>query len=225
MANSKRIIDVTISVIAIIVTMPLWIIAAIGIKAQSPGPIFYPAKRAGVDGSIFTMHKFRTMHWQPQGAGPVITGQNDARIFKFGNFLRKAKIDELPQFIDVVTGHLSIVGPRPEDPRIVDLHYTPWMKETLRIKPGITSPGALWGYTKMDQYLVGADPESAYVEKVLPYKLALEYVYFKNHNTKYDLSLMWRTAVIVVQIILGKKDFADQPEARTIPSVLPYLKF
>ncbi len=217
---AKRILDIVISVIAIIVTFPLWIVAAAGILITSPGPVFYKAKRSGIGGRVFTMHKFRTMHWVPQSEGPAITAKSDSRIFAFGSFLRKTKIDELPQFIDVIAGHLSIVGPRPEDPKIVDQHYTPWMKETLTIKPGITSPGALWGYTKMEQFLEGTDPEKSYVEKVLPYKLALEYVYTKRNNLKYDLSLMWRTAIVVIQICLGKKDFPDQPEAATITEVL-----
>jgi lipopolysaccharide/colanic/teichoic acid biosynthesis glycosyltransferase len=166
------------------------------------------------------MHKFRTMHWQPAGQGPVITAVADARILPFGAFLRKSKIDELPQFFDVLRGDMSIVGPRPEDPKIVAQHYTPWMRETLSVKPGITSPGALWGYTKMEALLQGGDPERAYVEKVLPFKLALEYVYAKRHNWRYDLGLIWRTAVIVVQIVSGKKDFDDPPEAATIPQLL-----
>jgi len=220
---AKRLIDILVSLIAIVATCPLWLVALIGIKLTSPGPVFYPAKRVGRGGQVFTMHKFRTMHWQPQGNGPAITGHNDARIFGFGSFLRKTKIDELPQFIDVLSGHLSIVGPRPEDPKIVELHYTPWMKETLSIRPGITSPGALWGYTKMDAFLEGADPERAYVEKVLPYKLALEYVYMKRMNAIYDLVLMWRTALVIIGIVLGKKDFEDQPEAAEIRQVLPTL--
>lgn len=217
---AKRMLDIVISLVAIIVTLPLWIMAAIGIFLTSEGPIFYKAQRAGLGGHVFTMHKFRTMHWAPQVQGSAITAKADSRIFAFGNFLRKTKIDELPQFIDVIRGDLSIVGPRPEDPKIVDLHYTPWMKETLQIKPGITSPGALWGYTKMEEFLEGGDPEKAYVERVLPHKLALEYVYAKRSNIKYDLSLMWRTAVVVVQICLGKKKFPDQPEAATIAEVL-----
>lgn len=221
---TKRLLDILISLVAILLTWPLWCVAALGILSSSRGPVFYKAKRAGLGGRVFTMHKFRTMHWAPEQQGPVITSGVDPRVFAFGSFLRKTKIDELPQFIDVIRGDLSIVGPRPEDPKIVDLHYTPWMKETLGIKPGITSPGALWGYTKMEKFLDGGDPEKSYVEKVLPYKLALEYVYTKRHNLKYDLSLIWRTAVVVLQICLGKKDFSDQPEAATIPEVLKDIK-
>lgn len=221
---TTRMLDIAISVIAIALTWPLWLFAAGGIALSSKGPVFYRARRMGLGGRVFTMHKFRTMHWAPQGQGPAITGAADDRIFAFGNFLRKTKIDELPQFLDVIRGDLSIVGPRPEDPGIVERHYTPWMRETLSIKPGITSPGALWGYTKMEQFLVGADPERAYVDKVLPYKLALEYVYTKRRNMKYDLSLIWRTAVTIAQICLGKNDFPDQPEAAAIPELLKDIK-
>lgn len=218
---TKRILDIVISLVAVLLTAPLWIVAACGILLTSKGPVFYRAQRAGLNGRVFTMHKFRTMHWQPAGLGAVITAAHDKRIFPFGQFLRKTKIDELPQFIDVIRGEISIVGPRPEDPKIVEQHYTAWMKETLAIKPGITSPGALWGYTQMERFLQGSDPERAYVEKVLPYKLALEYVYTKRHNLKYDLSLMWRTAATVVQICLGRQDFPDQPEDSAIAALLP----
>ena len=217
---AKDVFDRIFALFVICVTLPLWLAATLGIVLQSPGPIFYPAKRVGRSGVIFTMHKFRTMHWQPCGSGAVITASGDARIFRFGAFLRKTKIDELPQFLDVLLGSLAIVGPRPEDPKIVDRHYTPWMKETLAVKPGITSPGALWGYTKAEAMLTGPDPERDYVEKVLPFKLALEYVYIRKASFLYDLSLVLRTALTIAQLLLGRKDFPEQPEAAEIPQGL-----
>lgn len=217
---AKDAFDRFFALIVIFLTLPLWLLAAVGILLQSPGPVFYPAKRVGKDGAIFIMHKFRTMHWQPDGAGAVITAARDARIFRFGSFLRKTKIDELPQFLDVLLGTLSIVGPRPEDPKIVERHYTPWMKETLRVKPGITSPGALWGYTLAEALLTSGDPERDYVDKVLPYKLALEYVYVRKASFVYDLRLIVRTALTIVQLLLGRRDFQEQPEALEIPQGL-----
>lgn len=216
----KRALDILISIIAVMATFPLWVVAAAGIKLKSAGPVFYRAQRAGLNNKPFTMYKFRTMHWQPEGTGPAITGKQDHRVFRFGSFLRKTKIDELPQFLNVLKGDLSIVGPRPEDPGIVNRYYTDWMLETLSIKPGITSPGALWGYTKMEDMLTGNDPEADYVEKVLPYKLALEYVYTKNHNLLYDLKLIYRTASIILRIITGQKEFSNQPEDKMIPADL-----
>lgn len=213
----KCIFDRIFALFVIAVTFPFWLLAALGILLGSPGPVFYLAKRAGRGGDIFVMHKFRTMHWQPQETGAVITASADRRIFPFGAFLRKTKIDELPQFWDVLCGRLSIVGPRPEDPKIVEKHYTPWMKETLSVKPGITSPGALWGYTKAEAFLTGSDPEKDYVEKVLPFKLALEYVYVRKASFMYDLKLIVRTAVTIVQLLAGKRDFSDPPEADEIP--------
>ncbi len=216
----KALFDGFFALCAIAVTSPLWFFATVGILLSSPGPVFYKARRVGKGGQIFIMHKFRTMHWQPANEGAVITGHRDARIFHFGAFLRKTKIDELPQFWDVLCGKLSVVGPRPEDPKIVEEHYTDWMKETLSVKPGITSPGALWGYTKSEAMLTGGEPEKAYIEKVLPYKLALEYVYVKKASFFYDLELVARTALTVIGLLLGRQNFSELPEAKEIPVLL-----
>ena len=219
----KRLFDICVSAGMILLTSPLWLMAAVGIKLTSPGPVFYPAKRVGKDGRLFSMHKFRTMHWRPQYVGAAITGRNDSRIFGFGAFLRKSKIDELPQFLDVLKGDMSIVGPRPEDPGVVERDYTDWMKETLKVKPGITSPGAIWGYTCAEALMTGDNPEKDYAEKVLPYKLALEYVYTQRQSMTYDLQLVFRTAAVIPRIVLGKKNFPDLPENDMIPPELPKL--
>ena len=214
----KRVFDIFVAVCALSLTWPLWIVAILGIKLSSPGPIFYLGPRVGRHGKVFQMHKFRTMHMRDDH-GAVITDKNDTRIFRFGRFMRKSKIDELPQFWDVLRGKLSIVGPRPEDPKIVEDHYTDWMKETLSVRPGITSPGAVWGYTKMDQYFTSDDPERDYIEKIMPLKLSLEYVYVQRQGFVYDVKLIYRTVRAVFATIMGS-DFPDPPEMQQVPKRL-----
>lgn len=216
-AMGFRLLDIFIATIALVLSAPVMLCAAIGIRLASPGPVIYRAQRAGRHGVPFTMHKFRTMHVDAD-RGAAITAARDNRIFPLGAALRATKIDELPQFFDVLRGKMAICGPRPEDPRIVARDYTSaWMHETLSVRPGITSPGALWGYAGMDAILAGAqDVEAVYARDVLPYKLALELVYVRNRTVIYDLALMLRTAVMIVRLLQGKAN-PHQPEDARIP--------
>lgn len=184
--------------------------AALGIAASSPGPVTYRARRAGLGGREFTMYKFRTMHVNATGA--AITAGRDPRVFAFGALLRKLKIDELPQLWNVVRGEMAIVGPRPEDPRLVAEHYTAAQWQTLDVLPGLTSPGSLYNYTHGDALLQGEDPERAYVERLLPVKLGLEQVYVRRASLAYDAALVLRTVAIIAQIAAGRRRFPDPPE-------------
>src|SRR5690606_34349615 len=149
-------------------------------------PVLYYAERVGYGGRPFCMYKFRTMHVREE-AGPEITGPNDARVFRFGALLRKTKLDELPQLLNVLSGEMSIVGPRPESVAIVREHYVPWMKETLLARPGITSPGAIFGYTHGEAMLDAADPEGSYVKAQLIPKLAIERAYMERATVLRDV--------------------------------------
>ena len=131
--------------------------------------------------------------------------------FAFGAFLRKAKIDELPQFWNVLKGDMSIVGPRPEDPRIVSGYYTDWMRETLAVRPGVTSPGALWGYTHGEVLLEPTDPEGSYVRRQMPVKLAIERAYLEHATFLRDVGVVLRTVWTVLLIITGKENI-DPPK-------------
>jgi lipopolysaccharide/colanic/teichoic acid biosynthesis glycosyltransferase len=157
------------------------------------------------------MLKFRTMH--VYSGGPVITSHGDSRIFAFGSFLRKSKIDELPQFYNVLKGDLSVVGPRPEDPKIVTEHYTDWMMETLDVRPGITSPGAIYYYLLGEELVDPADPERSYVERVLPAKLAVERAYIERANFMSDLKVLAMTALAVLGPPFG---LHVKPDARDL---------
>jgi len=193
--------------------LPLVLIAIIGIKLTSPGPVFYNADRMGRNIKPFAMHKFRTMDLR-EDAGFQITAPNDDRVFPFGNFLRRTKIDELPQFWNVLIGDMSIVGPRPESVPIVRESYNEWMLETLQVRPGITSPGAIFGYTHEGQVLDDEDPEGSYIANMLAPKLAIELCYIKRANILSDFGIMFRTASTIAALLLGKRHFPLPMEAR-----------
>jgi lipopolysaccharide/colanic/teichoic acid biosynthesis glycosyltransferase len=205
-------IDLVLSSIALICLSPLFLLAAAGIRLCSPGPIFYRAKRVGIGGKIFTMYKFRTMHVNHGPAGSCITAQNDSRVFAFGSWLRRLKIDELPQLVNILRREMAIVGPRPEDPTIVERHYNSDQLETLRILPGLSSPGSIYFYTHGEKTLNGKDPEGEYVERLLPVKLALDLIYVHEVSVLYNLRVILRTIWVVAAIALGKRDFPDPRE-------------
>lgn len=210
---AKRLLDVILTGLALIVLAPAMALAAIGVRLSSPGPVFYKAVRAGRDGRPFVMYKLRTMHHRRRTDDSVITAEKDPRVFPFGAWLRRAKLDELPQIFNVLRGEMAIVGPRPEDPTIVDRYYTAAHWETLKVAPGLTSPGALYSTTHGQQRL-GADPERDYVQRVLPVKLALDRVYVRHTSVGYDLALIARTIGVVAGRALGRRLFRDPPEMR-----------
>jgi len=219
---AKRLFDMAAAIIGLLLLSPVFLLAFVGIKATSSGPAIYRARRMGQHGVVFVMHKFRTMHVANQPAS-VITGVADKRVFGFGRLLRATKIDELPQLYNVLTGTMSIVGPRPEDPKIVEQHYNQLARETLNVAPGLASPGSIYNYTHGHLYLRDADPEGSYVRQLLPMKLALELVYLRRQSFTGDLHVIARTAITIVRIALGQRLFAEPPEmaeARQLESML-----
>src|SRR2546428_11072961 len=145
----KRPLDVALGLVGLALAARLRAAAAIGIRLWSPGPVLSRARRVGRNGAGFTMYKLRTMH-QREGAASAIAGRNDPRVFPFGAWLRRTKIDELPQLFNVLRGDMSLVGPRPEDPAIVLRHYAPVHRETLAVRPGRASPGSTYTYATGD---------------------------------------------------------------------------
>lgn len=177
---------------------PLLGAAAVAIKTSNPGPVFHRATRAGVGGHPFTMYKLRTMqvHTDTQGS---ITALEDSRIFPVGRWLRKLKLDELPQLINVVTGEMALVGPRPEAFDIVRDHYADWMMETLAVPPGITGPGSLH-FIEQERELP-TEPDRAlhvYVTSLLPQKLAFELTYVRSRSLHNEFNLIVRTVIGVI---------------------------
>lgn len=206
----RHLLDRVIAALALVALSPVLLAAAAGVALSSPGPVLYRARRAGRCGRPFTMFKFRTMHEGVGGA--AITASDDPRVFGFGSLLRKLKVDELPQLWNIVRGEMAIVGPRPEDPRIVAEHYTAEQWRTLEVLPGLTSPGSLYYYTHGEALLHGNDPEAAYVEMLLPVKLDLDLVYVRRASLAYDIALVFRTAAVILQIAFGRHRFPEPAE-------------
>jgi lipopolysaccharide/colanic/teichoic acid biosynthesis glycosyltransferase len=214
MIDRKRLIDVVGAGLGLVIVVPILALAAVAIRLASPGPVFYRARRAGVGGRPFTMYKLRTMHRRPGQFGGPITGVDDPRVFPLGRLLRSTKIDELPQLVNVLRGEMSLIGPRPEDPELVARYYAPLHRETLAVRPGLTSPGSLYHDTHGDRVLAVGDPEARYVEWLLPVKLALDLTYVRRASLTYDLALVWRTLVTITGRLSGRRVFPEPPEMR-----------
>ena len=234
----KRVLDIVIAGGALAITAPLLVFAAIGIRLTSPGPIFFRAKRIGLDlrrshrdtrsgaqaierrrqdgyrGREFTMYKFRTMRVHERDAATPITALHDSRVFPFGAFLRVTKIDELPQLINVLKGDMTLVGPRPEAPEIVRSHYTPDDLTTLQVLPGVTSPGTVYYYTHCESMLATDKIVDQYVDRLLPAKLALDRVYIKRGRPLYDIRVIFRTAAAILAGFLVCADFLSRRNSR-----------
>ena len=197
-----RLFDVLFSFVVLILVAPLFLVTAVAIKLTSPGPIFYLAERMGRHEKPFLMYKFRSMH--VTNGGSVITSADDKRIFKVGQIIRALKIDELPQFLNVIKGDMGIVGPRPEAPQIVRDHYTPWMKETFNVRPGLTSPGAIFYYAYGEAMLHGDNAEQVYVDILLAPKLALELAHAQHASVGSNVVVVVHTALAIFTKAIGK---------------------
>ena len=191
----KRVFDITISTFFLFAFSPLFLLIATFIKVDSEGPVLHRGTRIGKDGKPFTLYKFRTMVADAPNQGPGITRDTDPRITRVGRFLRKLKIDEIPQLINVLKGEMSIVGPRPEDPRYV-AHYTPEQRRVLSVRPGMASP-AFNKYRHEEELLAAAgdDLERVYLTQILPDKLRLDLDYIEQQSFPYDLAILARAAL------------------------------
>lgn len=193
----KRIFDITVSLTLIILLSPLLIAIAAIIRMTSAGPVLYRAKRVGQNQRLFTLYKFRSMVAGAESSGPGITVSDDARITPVGRLLRRYKLDELPQLFNVLRGDMSLVGPRPEDPRYVAL-YTPEQLQILTVRPGITSPASLQ-FRHEQHMLMGADWERAYIQQIMPAKLQIDLDYMKTANLGRDVGILVRTLFLFWQ--------------------------
>lgn len=190
---SKRLFDFVLSSLGLLLLGPSLLLIALLIKLDSTGPVFFRQERVGRHGKPFRIHKFRTMRHDPTGQGLQITVGADRRITRVGAFLRSTKLDELPQLIDVWCGTMSLVGPRPEVPRYV-AHYPAALRDkVLSVRPGITDIASIEYRDESSILAHAADPESAYIEQVLPHKLALAVSYVDQASVWMDIKLIWRT--------------------------------
>jgi len=195
---ARRVLDLIIALVGLILLSPLFLFIALWIKFDSSGPIFYLAKRVGRDGHPFLLYKFRSMVSGADKQGPGITTAGDSRITPVGRFLRRSKIDELPQLINVLRGEMSLVGPRPEDPRYVAL-YTPAQRRILLHRPGITSAASLT-YRREEELLAGDNWELVYRTEVMPAKIRIDLDYFERRSLLSDLTLIFRTVMATLSI-------------------------
>ena len=186
----KRGFDILASAAGIIVLSPLFVLIALAICIDSPGPPIYKARRVGRHGHEFTLYKFRSMTANADKLGPGITAHGDARVTRVGRILRRTKLDELPQLFNVLKGDMSLVGPRPEDPRYVAL-YTPEQRKVLNVRPGITSLASV-KYRNEEAVLTGPDWELLYVQQVMPEKLAIDLEYVAAPTIWNDIVILFR---------------------------------
>lgn len=184
----KRIIDLSMSFVAVIVLTPFYLFSAIAVKFSSPGPIFFLQDRIGKDGRVFKIFKFRTMYVNSEKNGPQLSSENDPRITRVGSFMRKTRLDEFPQFFNVLMGHMSIVGPRPERKFYIDqiAKIEPQYNQLTKVRPGITS----WGQVKY-----------GYAENVdqMLQRMKFDLLYLKNRSISLDIKIMLHTLLIVIR--------------------------
>ena len=190
---AKRLFDLLFAIAALLLLSPLLLLLALAIRLDSPGPVFFRQERVGRLGVLFRIHKFRTMRVDAQAHGLAITVGQDARITRVGHWLRHYRLDELPQFVDVLLGRMSLVGPRPEVPRYV-AHYPPALRaRVLAVRPGITDPASLAHINESALLAAAADPEREYIERILPAKLAMQAAYAESATLRSDLWVLGRT--------------------------------
>jgi lipopolysaccharide/colanic/teichoic acid biosynthesis glycosyltransferase len=185
---AKRVFDLFVSLTSLILLSPMFVLIAIAIKLDSLGPVFFRGQRVGQDGHPLNIYKFRSMTVGAAQEGPGITAAGDSRVTRVGRILRRTKLDELPQLINVVRGEMSLVGPRPEDPRYVAL-YTKEQRRILSVRPGITSMASV-KYRNEERILSQSDLDDAYVNKVMPEKLAIDLAYLDKQTFWRDLGVL-----------------------------------
>jgi lipopolysaccharide/colanic/teichoic acid biosynthesis glycosyltransferase len=189
----KRALDFTFALIGLVLVSPLLAVVAIAIKVSDRGPVFFSQTRIGQFGRPFRMHKFRTMVPQAEQQGIPLTVGADRRITRIGHWLRRTKLDELPQLWNVVKGQMSLVGPRPEVPRYVAF-YTQEQRRVLDVRPGITDPASLQYFDEASLLNRVQSPEAAYIRVVMPHKLALNLNYLRRRTIASDVMVVFATA-------------------------------
>lgn len=188
----KRTFDILFSSIGLLMLLPVFLVMAVWIKADSEGPVFYRQVRVGMHGKLFRIFKFRSMRLGSDKASQITIGERDSRITRSGIIIRKYKLDELPQLINVFTGDMSFVGPRPEVPKYVDL-YTEAQRHVLDVRPGITDMASI-KYINENELLGKANnPEDYYIHTIMPDKLSINLEYIKNNSFMDDVTIIFKT--------------------------------
>jgi lipopolysaccharide/colanic/teichoic acid biosynthesis glycosyltransferase len=188
----KRLFDLLFAFFILIIFFPFGIVISLLIVLGSPGGIFYRQQRVGKNGKIFLLLKFRSMRSDADKQGMLTVGMRDARITKIGYFIRKYKLDEFPQFLNVLKGEMSIVGPRPEVPEYVEL-YNAHQRKILNVKPGITDYASLEYFKENELLAKSNDPQKTYIEEIMPDKILMNEKYLANPVLTQDLKIIWLT--------------------------------
>ncbi len=188
----KRALDIVIAFIILVFFLPLGLLISLLIVLESKGGVFYKQERVGLNGKPFGLLKFRSMRPYADKLGQLTVGERDPRVTNTGYFIRKYKLDEFPQFINVLIGHMSIIGPRPEVKKYVDL-YTDEQRAILNVKPGITDYASIEYFDESRLLGESENPEQTYVQEIMPAKLILNKKYLDNPTIFHDLKIMWLT--------------------------------
>ena len=195
---AKRAMDIVLSACALAILWPLLLLIALAIWIDDPGPVFYRQVRVGRNGKTFRIFKFRSMVMDADKKGLAITVGRDSRITRVGAVLRKTKLDELAQLLNVLLGQMSFVGPRPEVPKYVEL-YTPYQRQVLLVRPGITDYASI-AYRNENDLLAGApNPEAMYIEQIMPDKIELNMKYLREISPLADIRLIVKSIVAVIK--------------------------
>lgn len=194
----KRFLDILSSSVVLLVLLPVWLVIALLIVTESKDGVFYKQVRVGKDNRDFFLYKFRTMRVGSDQKGLLTVGERDNRITRVGYFLRKYKIDEFPQLLNVIKGDMSIVGPRPEVRKYVEL-YTPEQMKVLSVRPGLTDLASI-KYVHENEVLAASDnPEKTYIDEVMPAKLDLNLQYIANQSLMGDIRLIFNTFLAILK--------------------------
>lgn len=193
----KRLFDLMITLPMLLLVSPFFLIIAFLIKTGSKGPVFYKQVRVGLNNRDFKIFKFRTMHINADKAGLLTVGGRDPRVTPIGFFLRKYKLDELPQLLNVLFGSMSLVGPRPEVRKYVDL-YNIEQQKVLSVKPGITDYASIEYSEENDLLAKSSDPEKTYIDEIMPAKLLLNQKYIAEKSIITDIKIIWMTATKII---------------------------
>lgn len=189
----KRVFDLVVAALGLLLAAPVMAVIAVAIKCDSRGPVLFRQDRVGRGGRIFRIHKFRTMVVDAAVRGPALTVGADTRITRVGHFLRRSKLDELPQLLDVLAGEMSVVGPRPELPQYVAFYPPTLRDKVLALRPGITDPASLAFADETALLARAADPEREYVQVILPRKLSAAADYAERSTLVTDLKVIAQT--------------------------------
>ncbi len=193
----KRLFDIFISLVGLLILSPLFFIVSIWIKVDSKGTIFFRQERVGLNGELFLIHKFRTMSVDAELSGKLTIG-NDIRVTKSGFFLRKYKIDELPQLIDVLLGDMSLVGPRPEVLEFIECYPIDIRNKILSVRPGITDRASIEMVDENEILSAYSEPRQAYIDHILPFKQSYYLEYVENNSLLIDIKLIFQTIMKIV---------------------------